>query len=42
MKDIKTAEELLDFMSNKVNYGYLGKNGRVYHLDDIDFDSSWY
>ena len=42
LKDINTPEELLDFMSNNINYGYLGKNGRVYHYDDKDFDSSWY
>ncbi len=42
MNDIKTPEELLLFMSNKINYGYLGKNGRVYHYDDSDFDSDWY
>jgi len=42
MNDIKTPEELLNFMSNNINYGYLGKNGRVYHYDDLDFDSKWY
>lgn len=42
MDDIKTPEELLNFMSNKINYGYLGKNGRVYHSDDSDFDKDWY
>ena len=25
MNDIKSPEELLDFMSNNINYGYLGK-----------------
>ena len=42
MDDIKTPEDLLDFMSNKINYGYLGKNGRVYHYDDTDFNSDWF
>ena len=42
MDEIRTPEELLNFMSNKINYGYLGKNGRVYHYDDIDFNSDWY
>jgi len=42
MTDIKTPEELLDFMSNNINYGYLGKNGRVYHYDDLDFNLDWY
>lgn len=42
MDAVKTPEELLDFMSNNINYGYLGKNGRVYHYTDSDFDSDWY
>ena len=29
MTDIKTPEELLDFMSNKINYGYLGKKKNI-------------
>ncbi len=39
---IKTPQELYDFMSKNINYGYLGKNGRVYHIEDDDFDSKWY
>ena len=42
MNNVKTPEELLDFMSNNINYGYLGKNGRVYHYDDVDFNLDWY
>lgn len=42
MDNIKTPEELLDYMSNSINYGYLGKNGRVYHYDDSDFDLDWH
>ncbi|MBQ8132008.1 MAG: hypothetical protein IJ193_05920 [Bacilli bacterium] len=42
MNEIKTPEELLHFMSNNINYGYLGKNGRVYHYDDVDFNSDWF
>ena len=42
MDDIKKPEELLKFMSNNINYGYLGKNGRVYHYDDVDFNSDWF
>ncbi|MBR1413447.1 MAG: hypothetical protein IJ574_02105 [Bacilli bacterium] len=42
MNDIKTPEKLLVYMSNNINYGYLGKNGRVYHYDDEDFNSAWY
>lgn len=42
MDEIKTPEELLNFMSNNINYGYLGKNGRIYKFDDIDYNSDWY
>ena len=42
MDEVKTPEELLDFMSKNINYGYLGKNGRVYHYGDSDFDRDWY
>lgn len=42
MNNIKTPEDLLDFMSNNIEYGYLGKNGRLYHYNDVDFDSDWY
>ncbi len=41
MDDIKTPEELLDFMKDNINYGYLGRNGRVYHYDDSDFNTEW-
>ena len=41
MNHIKTPKELLDFMSNNINYGYLGKSGRVYHYDDPDFNADW-
>lgn len=39
---INTPEELLSFMSKYINYGYLGKNKKIYHFDDVDFDSDWY
>ena len=42
MNDIKTPEELLNFMSNNIEYGFLGKNGHIYRYDDPDFDSDWY
>ena len=42
MTDVKTPEELLNFMSSKINYGYLGKNKKIYHQDDSNFDSDWY
>lgn len=39
MDNIKTPIELLNFMSN-INYGYLGKDGHIYHYDS--FDSNFY
>lgn len=42
MNTIRTPEELLNFMSYNINYGYLGKNGRVYHYDDSDFNDDWF
>ena len=42
MNDIKTPEELLDFMSNNIEFGFLGKNGHIYHYDDPKYDSDWY
>lgn len=39
---INTPEELLIFMSKYINYGYLGKNNKVYHFDDENFDKDWY
>lgn len=42
IKKIDTPEELLDFMNKNIKYGYLGKNGKIYHEDDTDFNSKWY
>lgn len=49
MNDIKkefdkvhTPVELLKFMSKYINYGYLGKSGRVYRYDDSDFNDKWF
>ena len=42
MDNIRTPEELLKFMSSKIKYGYLGKNGRVYHYDEFGFNLNWY
>lgn len=39
---ISTPDELLVFMSKYINYGYLGKNKKIYHFDDVDFDNDWY
>ena len=41
MNKIKNPQELLDFMSNNINYGYLGKDGRVYNYTDPDFEQEW-
>ena len=42
MHNIKTPEELLDYMKNNIQYGYLGNNGKIYHYNDFDFDKDWY
>lgn len=39
---INSPHELLEFMSKYINYGYLGKSGRVYHFDDSDFNEKWF
>ena len=38
---IKTPQELLEYMSNNIKYGYLGKSKRVYHFEDVDFNNDW-
>lgn len=38
---INTPQELLEFMSKNIFYGYLGKSGRVYQYNDPDFNSRW-
>ena len=35
-KNIDTPEELLQFMSNNINYGIYGKDGKIYDLDGTD------
>ena len=42
MNNIKTPEELLEFMSDNIQYGYLGKKKIIYHYDDPDFNHDWY
>lgn len=42
MDDIKTPEELSLFMQKNIDYGYLGKNGKIYTCNDRDFDKDWY
>lgn len=40
--DIKLPSELLDYMDKNIQYGYLGKNDKLYKYDDINFDADWY
>ena len=42
MNNIKTPEELLEFMSKNINYGYLGKNKHIYKPNDSNFNTDWY
>lgn len=39
---ITTPEELLEFMSYYINYGYLSIDGRVYNYNDDEFFKNWY
>lgn len=43
---IKTPEELLSFMGDNINYGFVGRNGKVYDHDsaawDTDFAAEYY
>lgn len=39
--DINEPIELLDFMSKYINYGYLGNNGKIYQIDDSNFNDKW-
>lgn len=39
--EIKTPVELFEFMVRNIEYGYLGKNGKVYHFDEENFFVSW-
>jgi hypothetical protein len=41
MDNINTPEELIDFMYENFNYGFLGKSGQVYHFDDDNFQDNW-
>lgn len=42
MDNIKSPKELLEFMSGEINYGYLGKNGKIYDYNDDNYDSDWF
>ena len=41
-KLINTPDEFLEFLSENINYGYLGKSGRVFYYDDNDFNDKWF
>lgn len=41
-RDIKTPEELLEFMDTNISYGYLGKDGKIYREGMPDFNDCWY
>lgn len=40
--NIKTPEELLNFMQNNITYGYLSKSGKIFNYSDKDFDKVWF
>ena len=40
-KNIKTPKELYEFMSKNITYGYLGKNNKIYHFGDKNFNDDW-
>lgn len=40
--DINRPEELLNFMVQNFNYGYLSNDGNLHYPSDSDFDSSWF
>lgn len=42
MNNINSPNELLNFMSNNIEYGYLSKTGKLYHTSDKDYDSKWF
>ena len=38
----KLPSEFLDYMNKNIEYGYLGKNDKLYKYGDINFDVDWY
>ena len=38
---IKTPEELSIYMDKSIEYGYLGKDGKVHHYTDKNFNDVW-
>lgn len=42
LDNIKSPEELSNYMSEKIQYGFVGKNGKVYLDDNSDEWNDWY
>jgi len=42
INEIATPRELLNYMSNNINYGYLGKDNKVHLWSDPDFNDVWH
>ena len=40
-KDIKTPEELYDFIISNLTYGFIGRNGKKYLHDDPKWEEDW-
>lgn len=39
--NIKTPEELFDFLTKNISYGYKGSD-KIYKVEDKDFNKNWY
>jgi len=40
-KQLKTPQELLDFMDANINYGFVGKSGKIYLYQNDDWQKNW-
>ena len=40
-EDIKTPQELYKYMDENIEYGFLGKDGKIYKSNDLEFDTKW-
>ena len=41
-ESVNTPSELLEFMNEKISYGYIGKNKKKYLFNDNNFNSDWF
>lgn len=42
-KELKTPEELMDYMKDNFEYGYLDKDNNIHHYDDPNYDDlDWF